>query len=95
MPYEYPTPVGYAEDEVKEIIHESIASRLEYARRRLAMYQASCAAFEQRHGMSTQEFLGKFDAGTLGDQQVWFDWYAAAEGQKLWSRKHDLLTHLL
>jgi len=95
MPHEYNVPAGYAEEEVKEVIDESIASRLEFAQRRLAAYQASCATFEQRYRMGTHEFLEKFEAGTFGDQQEWFDWYAAAEGKKLWSRKHDILAHLL
>jgi hypothetical protein len=95
MSHEYNVPAGYAEEEVKEVINESIASRLEFAQRRLAAYQASCATFEQLYEMSTQEFLEKFEAGTLGDQQEWFDWYAAAEGKKVWSRKHDILAHLL
>ena len=95
MPHEYNVPVGYAEEEVKEVIDESIASRLEFAQRRLSAYHTNCAAFEQQHGMSTQEFLEKFESGTLGDRQEWFDWYAAAEGKKIWSRKHDILAHLL
>lgn len=95
MPYEYNMPAGYAEEEVQEVIDESIASRLAFAQRRLSAYQASCATFEQHYGMSTQEFLDKFESGTLGDQQEWFDWYAAAEGKKIWCRKHDILAHLL
>jgi hypothetical protein len=95
MPYTYNTPTEYAEEEVKKVIDESIAARLEYVQRRLAAYQTSCAAFEQRYGMSTQEFFEQFEAGTLGDQPQWFDWYAAAEGKKIWSRKRDILVHLL
>ena len=95
MSHEYNVPAGYAEEEVKEVINESIASRLEFAQRRLAAYQASCATFEQLYEMSTQEFLEKFESGTLGDQQEWFDWYAAAEGKKVWSRKHDIQAQLL
>lgn len=95
MSYEYKMPAAYAEEEVQEVIDESIASRLAFAQRRLSVYQVSCATFEQHYGMSTQEFLDKFESGTLGDQQEWFDWYAAAEGKKIWSRKHDILAHLL
>lgn len=95
MPYEYNAPAGYAEEELKEVINESLASRLEFAQRRLSAYQASCATFEQRYGMRTEEFLEKFEAGLLGDQHQWFDWYAAAEGQKIWSRKREILAHLV
>jgi len=44
--------------------------------------------------MRTEEFLEQFEAGTLGDQQEWFDWYAAAQGKKIWGRKYDILVHL-
>ena len=94
MPYTYKTPEGYEDQEVTEVIAESIASHLEYAQRRLATYQRRCTAFEQQHGMRIEEFLERFEAGTLGDRQVWFDWYAAAQGKSLWSRKHDILAHL-
>ena len=94
MLYEYNAPPDYPEEEIRAVIHESLASRLAFARRRLAAYQESCETFEKRYGMSTQEFLEKFEAGVLGDQQEWFDWYAVAEGKALWRRKYDLLTHL-
>jgi hypothetical protein len=50
--------------------------------------------FAQRYGMSTETFLEQFEAGTLGDEPEWFDWYAAAQGKELWSRKHTILAHL-
>lgn len=95
MPYEYTVPTEYAEEEIHEVIDESLTSRLEFAQRRLAGYQANCLVFERQHGMGTQEFLDKFESGALGDQQEWFDWYAAAEGRKIWSRKYDILSHLV
>ena len=94
MPYPHHVPEGYAEEEITAVIAESIAAHLEYAQRRLSAYQLHCSDFEQRHGMSTEEFLERFEAGTLGDQQEWFDWYAAAQGKMIWSRKHDILARL-
>jgi len=94
MPYEYTLLEGYTEEEIAEVIAESIASRREFAQRRLAAYVVRCATFEQRYGMSTETFLEQFEAGTLGDQAEWFDWYAAAQGKELWSRKHAILAHL-
>ena len=44
--------------------------------------------------MSTETFLEHFEADTLGDQPEWFDWYAAAQGKQIWSRKHTILAHL-
>ena len=94
MPYEYTLPEGYAEEEITGVIAESIASHREFAQRRLAAYLARCTTFEQRYGMSTETFLERFEAGSLGDQPEWFDWYAAAQGQQIWSRKHAILAHL-
>ena len=44
--------------------------------------------------IKAETFLERFEAGTLGDQPEWFDWYAAAQGKQLWSRKHTILAHL-
>jgi len=55
MPYEYNTLEGYPEEEIKEVIDESIASRLEFAQRRLSAYQTSCTTFENRYGLNTKE----------------------------------------
>ena len=33
---------------------------------------------ERNHGMSTQAFLQRFEAGDLGDAEAWFDWEAVA-----------------
>jgi hypothetical protein len=76
------------------VIAESIASHREFAQRRLAAYVERCITFEQRYGMSTETFLERFEAGTLGDQPEWFDWYAATQGKQIWSRKHTILAHL-
>jgi len=94
MPYPHNVPAGYAEEEITAVIAESIASHLEFAQRRLSAYELHCSDFEQRHGMSTEAFLECLEAGTLGDQQEWFDWYAAAQGKKIWSRKRDILARL-
>ena len=94
MSYEFSVPGGYAQEEITAVIVESIAAHLEFAQRRLSAYQGRCLGFEQRHGMSTEEFLEQFEAGALGDHQEWFDWYAAAQGKYIWSRKHNILAHL-
>ena len=90
------SPEGYAEEEITGVIAESIASHRGFAQRRLAAYRARCTTFEQRYGMSTETFLERFEAGALGDQPEWFDWYAAAQGNRSgvgntlsWRTSHD------
>lgn len=41
-----------------------------------------CRAFETKYGWSTDEFLHKFDAGEIGDDQDYFIWYALAQAKQ-------------
>ena len=45
----------------------------------MAFYQNTLKAFEQKHQLSTQAFLRKFETGQLGDEADYFDWYAFAK----------------
>ena len=50
---------------------------------------------EQQYGWSTDEFLKKFNAGEIGDDQEFFLWYALAEAMKDWQKTRDGLKELL
>ena len=50
---------------------------------------------EQQYGWSTDEFLSKFNAGEIGDDQEFFLWYALAEAVKDWQKTRDSLKELL
>ena len=47
-------------------------------RQKLSGYCDKLAALERHHGMSTDAFLQRFEAGDLGDAAEWFDWEAIA-----------------
>ena len=40
----------------------------------LQSYAGRLKEFEEKHGMSSQEFYKKFQEGELGDNPEWFDW---------------------
>ena len=42
--------------------------------------------------MTSVKFLEKFDSGKLGDDQEFFDWYAAAHGLNLWRERYEILS---
>ena len=42
--------------------------------------------------MTSAKFAEQFDAGKLGDEQEFFDWYAAARGLNLWRERYELLS---
>jgi len=52
-------------------------------------------SLEQQYGWSTDEFLSKFNAGEIGDDQEFFLWYALAEAVKDWQKTRDSLDELL
>lgn len=47
-------------------------------RQKLSGYRNKLQELEARHGMSTDEFMKRFEAGDLGDADEWFDWDAIA-----------------
>lgn len=65
--------------ETSRLLDKVIDFLLADDRRKLAEFHEKLTAFEQRNGMSTEEFQRRFDAGELGDAPEWFDWdgYAA------------------
>lgn len=40
----------------------------------LNQYQTDLQSFENRYGMSSQEFYNQFEAGRLGDDMDFFEW---------------------
>lgn len=40
--------------------------------------------FEREYSMPWKEFIDKFESGKLGDDRVWFTWYALAASAKDW-----------
>ena len=44
------------------------------------LYLETCQKFEQKYGMTSDEFLLKFESGELGDAPDYFDWFAAKRG---------------
>ena len=47
-------------------------------RQKLFGYRNKLQELERHHGMSTDAFLQRFEAGDLGDTGEWFDWEAIA-----------------
>ena len=47
-------------------------------RQKLSGYLTKLQELERNHGMTTDVFLQRFEAGDLGDSEEWFDWEAIA-----------------
>jgi hypothetical protein len=52
----------------------------------IAFYKKAIRELEQKHRLSTHNFLKRFEAGTLGDDADYFDWYAFAKLLSQWQQ---------
>jgi len=77
----YPLP------EVQETISQALKNEAEIARFKMEHFRKLCQEFEERFGMTSDEFLKRFEQGELGDDQEYFDWFAAKRGLDLWAGK--------
>jgi hypothetical protein len=76
---------------VKDIVHAALRNEAALARFRYEQFAKECQLFEQKYRMATDEFLVKFDAGELGDDAEYFDWFAFARGRNVWRQKAQVL----
>ena len=87
--------IGYpefSESEVRDVVDYALRTEAEQAKLRRDYYRDACQAFESKHNMSSDEFITRFDAGNLGDDVTFFDWYAAKRGLDIWERRYRILS---
>jgi hypothetical protein len=83
---------GYKKGEIRKAVSYALTSATAQARQRFEFYADLCAGFEKKFQMSTDEFIQKFDAGNVGDDQDYFDWYAARRGMEIWKSRFEILS---
>jgi hypothetical protein len=83
---------GYKKGEIRNAVSYALTSSAAHARQRYEYYARLCSEFEQRFKISSDEFGQKFDSGILGDDQEYFDWYAAKRGMEIWRTRRDILS---
>lgn len=57
----------------------------------VAFYKKALKKFEQKYHLSTQTFLKRFEAGQIGDDADYFDWYAFAKLLSQWQKTQSAL----
>jgi len=57
----------------------------------MVFYKKTLKEFEQKHKVSTQVFLKKFESGQLGDEADYFDWYAFAKLLAKWRKAQSVI----
>ena len=82
----------YEKDTIRNAVSFALNSAKSNAHQRFEHYAGICKKFEKKYKMTSAKFMEQFDAGKLGDEQEFFDWYAAARGLNLWRERYEILS---
>jgi hypothetical protein len=83
---------NYEKGSVRDAVSFALNSAASHARQRHEHYLGICKKFEKKYKLTSVKFIEQFDAGLLGDEQDYFDWYAAARGLNLWRERYEILS---
>lgn len=82
----------YEKGSIRNAVSFALSSAASNARQRFEHYAGICKVFEKKHKMTSAKFMEQFEAGKLGDEQEFFDWFAAARGLNLWRERYEILS---
>ncbi len=82
----------YEKGNIRNAVSFALNSAAANARQRFEHYAGICKRFEKKHKLTSVKFVEQFETGTLGDEQEFFDWYAAARGLMLWRERYEILS---
>jgi hypothetical protein len=85
-------PAGFDRDDVRSVLNGALRRETELARARRTYFERACRTYEEQFGLTSDEFMRQFEAGSLGDAAGYFDWYAAKRGLDLWEHKLTVLS---
>jgi hypothetical protein len=84
----------YEKGSIRNAVSFALSSAKTNARQRFEYYADICKRFEKRYKMTSTKFREQFEAGKLGDDQDFFDWYAAVRGLNLWRERYEILSEV-
>ena len=82
----------FTPQEVSEVIRAALDQNERVAKYKIKKYSGICENFENKYGMDSDHFMEKFYSGELGDDDDFFDWYAAKRGLDIWNKKLKILS---
>ncbi|MGC9395169.1 MAG: hypothetical protein ACP5J4_09955 [Anaerolineae bacterium] len=85
---------AHSSAEVRKVLSDALLQEAKLAETRRIYFGRLCQAFEQQHHMTSDSFLQQFESGELGDDVVYFDWYAAKRGLDLWQQRFHILSEV-
>ncbi|MCQ1535872.1 hypothetical protein FTO70_09310 [Methanosarcina sp. KYL-1] len=82
----------FTPQEVSEVIRAALEQNERIAKYKIKKYSGICEDFEKKYGMGSDLFMEKFESGELGDDEDFFDWYAAKRGLDIWNKKLEIIS---
>lgn len=61
----------------------------------IAFYKKAIKEYEVKYHLTTQSFLKKFEAGKMGDEADYFDWYAFAKLLSQWQKNQSAIRSVV
>ncbi len=83
---------GYEKGDIRDAVSYALTFTVAQSQQRFTYYENACLEFERQFNMNSDEFMRQFESGELGDDLVYFDWYAAKRGLDIWRERRDILT---
>jgi hypothetical protein len=77
--------------QITEEIRTSLRREYLLCSNAIAFYKRAIKDFEQKYNLSTRAFLKKFEAGEIGDDADYFDWYAFAKLLDQWQKTQSAI----
>jgi|GEM_PF-3485936 len=69
------------------VLKSAISRELAITNAQESKYREEIEKYERKYKMDSKEFLKKFDAGELGDNEDFFHWAVAIDALKHWADK--------
>jgi hypothetical protein len=76
-------------------VKESLEREYNISFKVTSFYRRQIKRLEKKHRMDTGAFLERFEAGTIGDNQDFFDWYSFHKLLASWTKTQKALRSVL
>lgn len=81
-------------EETKLLIKSSLNIEANILNLGLEKWGAKLKKFEREYGMSSSEFLNRFNKGELGDDKKWFEWLFAYRAYEHIKKKLQIMKSI-
>ena len=86
------SPSQYDDTAVRDTVAYAIRNAIAESKQHKDYYALAVSTFEQQNGLTTEEFMHKFETGLLERNETYFDWFAAKRALDIWTRRFDILS---